>query len=96
MVFVPTTANGYAYLVANVFNPAGGVVGVTGATEPNWPTALGGTVLDGDVLWACVTFVGTDLLSVTGNALSGLSDLSKLPRSGLPQNGWQTYNADPG
>lgn len=40
---LPTVENGYAYTAT--------VAGVSGATEPTWPTGTGGTVVDGGVTW---------------------------------------------
>jgi type IV pilus assembly protein PilY1 len=39
----PTTANGYVYTVKTA--------GTSAATQPTWPTADGGTVTDGTVVW---------------------------------------------
>lgn len=50
----PTTANGFRYEVT-----AGGG-GNSGATEPAWPTLIGGTVVDGALTWTCRTFAVTD------------------------------------
>ena len=41
----PVTSNGYRYQVTTA--------GTTGATEPTWPTTLGGTVTDGTVVFTC-------------------------------------------
>ena len=49
---VPTVSNGY-YYTANAGNPAG----VTGATQPSWPTTIGNTVVDGTVTWTCTAAV---------------------------------------
>jgi hypothetical protein len=38
---------------------------------------------------------GTQRLAVTGNSLTGVSDLADLPRSAGAVGGWHTYNADP-
>lgn len=43
---IPTVANGYQYRSTSP-------VGDSGATEPTWPTTLGGTVVDGDITWIC-------------------------------------------
>jgi len=40
----PTVANGFVYVCS---------VAGTAAAEPTWPTALGGTVVDGSVTWRC-------------------------------------------
>lgn len=41
----PTTPNGYRYECTTA--------GTSGATEPTWPTTIGGTVTDGTVTWTC-------------------------------------------
>jgi hypothetical protein len=43
---IPATQNGYWYQ-----STAGGV---TGGTEPTWPTTIGATVADGSVTWICI------------------------------------------
>jgi hypothetical protein len=43
MARVPTVSNGHLYVVR--------VAGTSGATEPAWPTASGGEVADGSVIW---------------------------------------------
>lgn len=40
----PVTVNGHRYVVV--------VAGVSGATEPSWPTSSGAQVTDGSVVWA--------------------------------------------
>lgn len=40
---LPTTANGHIYVAMNA--------GITGSTQPAWPTFAGGTVPDGTVVW---------------------------------------------
>jgi hypothetical protein len=48
--FVRTTAkNGYRYKVQAF---TGG--GISGGTEPAWPTTIGATVADNEVIWLCV------------------------------------------
>lgn len=44
----PTTANGFRYEVTTA--------GTSAASEPTWPTTLGGTVVDGTVTWTCRSF----------------------------------------
>jgi hypothetical protein len=41
----PTVLNGYVYRVS--------VAGITGTTEPTWPTTIGRMVTDGGVSWTC-------------------------------------------
>ncbi len=48
----PTVLNGYLYECA--------WGGTTGATEPTWPTTIGATVVDGTVVWRCITGAATD------------------------------------
>ena len=42
----PTTFNGYRYACTTA--------GTSGATEPTWPTTIGGTVNDGTIVWTCI------------------------------------------
>ncbi len=44
---VPTTLNGYLYRATAI------TTGVTGSTQPSWPTTVGATVTDGGVTWTC-------------------------------------------
>lgn len=44
-----TAKNGYQYKVQSI---AGG--GVSGASEPTWPTIIGNTVVDNEVTWVCL------------------------------------------
>jgi hypothetical protein len=41
----PRTANGYLYAAVTS--------GDTGVSEPVWPTTIGGTVVDGSIIWSC-------------------------------------------
>lgn len=45
----PTVGNGYRYVVQSI---SGG--GTSGASEPNWPTAIGSTVVDNEITWVCI------------------------------------------
>lgn len=45
---IPTTANGYQYICTTA--------GTSGATEPTWPTTIGGTVTDGGTLVWTVSY----------------------------------------
>ena len=44
-----TAKNGYKYKVQSI---TGG--GVSGASEPTWPTTIGNTVVDNQVTWVCL------------------------------------------
>ena len=75
-VVEPTTGNGYRYRASGAGN--------TGASEPAWPTAIGGTVVDGSVTWKCVSKTAPnawdDVLSGVTTDLAPLSAIS--PDSG--------------
>lgn len=55
----PTTPNGYLYRCAQT--------GTTGAAEPTWPTALGGQVADGSVIWECSGYAYSVTTPAFGN-----------------------------
>ena len=44
--FKPTTPNGKLYIIRNNLS-------LTGDTEPTWPTTVGETVVDNDLIWTC-------------------------------------------
>lgn len=46
---IPTAANGLYYKCTTDNGSSGG-------TEPTWPTAIGGTVADGDLVWTCMGY----------------------------------------
>ena len=45
-VFIPTNPNGKLYVVRNPLF-------LTGAKAPSWPTTIGATVTDNDLIWTC-------------------------------------------
>lgn len=45
-VFIPTNQNGKLYVVRNPLF-------LTGAKAPSWPTTIGATVTDNDLIWTC-------------------------------------------
>jgi hypothetical protein len=53
---IPTTSNGYYYTCTTS--------GMTGNTQPAWPTTIGGAVTDGTVVWTCSGRV-TDPLGIS-------------------------------
>ena len=59
----PTVANGYRYEATTA--------GTTGATQPNWPTVNGATVVDGTVTWTCRAFNSTGATQPTWPTVSG-------------------------
>ncbi len=67
-VVEPTTGNGYRYRAS--------VSGNTGASAPAWPTAIGGTVVDGSVTWKCVSKTAPNAWDEVLSRLS--SDLAPL------------------
>lgn len=54
----PVTYNGFSYLCI--------VAGTTGASQPTWPTTIGGTVVDGTVTWQAVAYVDFPTSQPTG------------------------------
>jgi hypothetical protein len=59
----PRIPNGFAYEATTG--------GLTSGREPRWPTAIGGTVADGSVIWTCRAAASLGI-----NAISSLSALS--------------------
>lgn len=51
----PTIDNGYIYKVSSY------TTGITGASEPTWPTTVGATVLDDGVTWRCIAQTANSL-----------------------------------
>ena len=49
----PVTPNEFAYRVIGFINRSSDV-------EPDWPTEIGETIADGDILWRCKELVGTN------------------------------------
>lgn len=48
----PTVPNGYVYIASTG--------GFSGGIEPIWPTTIGDTVLDGDILWVCDSLIAEE------------------------------------
>lgn len=46
---VPTVSNNYQYVATSI------TTGISGGTQPTWPTVVGNTVVDGGVTWTCQT-----------------------------------------
>ena len=82
---VPTVANGHWYNCT--------VAGTSAATEPEWPTTVGGTVVDGTATW---TESGTMVLPIQaalGTALTAMFNLFAMPNSpAVPGPGIVPYN----
>ena len=81
---VVTEAAGASITVTQPGAPGGGSVtnGTSGATEPIWPLEIGGTVLDGTVIWEAI---GVD--SITWEA-------SSIMTSGSSEPTWPTGGGD--
>lgn len=70
-IYLPTTPNGHKYQATSV------TTGITGATEPTWPTSAGGTVVDSGVTW---TEIGSTVLQQAGLTRANISkDTFKWP-----------------
>lgn len=52
----PLIDNGHYY--RSIQSGLGNVLGLTGTTEPSWPTTVGTTILDGEVTWECAVNYG--------------------------------------
>lgn len=65
---VPSTLNGFLYRVTSV------TTGVTGASEPAWPTTVGATVIDGGVRWTCGVATATAGVSLENVLQQMLND----------------------
>lgn len=69
---LPTVLNGHKYTPT---------AGITGATEPTWPTAAGGTVVDGGVTW---TEAGSTVLQQAGLTRANVvKDSFKWPKGSM-------------
>lgn len=76
----PTVPDGYVRRV----NSAGGVsTGTTGGSEPAWPTTLGATITDGNIVWRCSSINGiSETSTVWSTGLSRSLDSKCRPTSG--------------
>jgi hypothetical protein len=94
---VPTTPNGFAYIVIVD-------AGSSGGSEPTWPTTLGATVVDGGITWMCkpldgyvgyatIAFPDTTTIQMTGTGLAATvspvvySESQKIPQAVLYKGG---------
>ena len=80
-IVVPTVTNGYYYKATSP--------GKSGATEPVWPTTIGGTVTDGTVIWEAVAYnllsPSVTISSSTFTASDGVTLTSPTFTSGTTQ-----------
>lgn len=73
---IPTTPNGYYFQMVDTV-PSGGSSGATGLVEPTWPTTIGLTVPDNQVLWENVGAITVPMSRIRhgyGTWIQNLSD----------------------
>lgn len=68
--------SGYAYSAGVKVRPAKSTgyqytstAGVTGSSEPKWPTTVGSTVSDGSITWTCAAIDSTSLATSISNSV---------------------------
>lgn len=64
---IPTSTPTYYYTVSSI----SGSTAKTGSSEPNWPTSVGSTVVDGDITWTCSSSYVGALKWTTGTKTIG-------------------------
>jgi hypothetical protein len=84
----PTVANGRRYYAS--------VGGTTGGTEPTWPTASGGTVVDGTVTWTEYGRVGGSTFHISQWSASASEAAGALVDTGITAaiNTWYVLTID--
>jgi hypothetical protein len=68
-LLLPTGWNGHYYMCTDY----GSAPHKTGATEPTWPTGVGGTVTDGDLTWTEQGLAATIWTAITAHAVGDLA-----------------------
>lgn len=68
---LPTTPNNRCYVAT--------VAGASGALEPVWPSAVGGTVTDNSVTWLCLPMVGICIDPLYVGANVGTAGIQRFP-----------------
>ena len=64
----PTVPNGFEYQATDG--------GQSSAREPKWPTSIGGTVIDGSVVWTCVDFGSNATDTVSSHSVTSDSGIT--------------------
>lgn len=103
---VPSVWAAGAYNVDAIVKPTGGgggwfralTSGGTGGSQPIWPTSVGGSVLDGSVLWLCMgTSVATSANSLPSSQpkfrVIGVDQFGNVTPCAFANNGFQQVNA---